>query len=123
MLHANSVQLFRHQLRLFVGHVRVLGAVDEKSGWIFRRYISHGTKPVEGSRLFIRINPGHFLRPESLLTAVKIKTMTVVLGGTFGNHLVADCAIGFRFGNGRLLGVERVGPAIPVAGTVAVAPE
>jgi len=93
----------------FIRHVSVLGPVDQQSRRIVWGDIAHWAEGVERARLLVRIVAGQHSRPKALLPAIKIELST----GRFG----------FFLRDQRLLAVEGVRLAVPIARDVAIAPE
>src|SRR5262249_13741561 len=89
---------------LFEGYVSIFVAVEQHRRRVIACDIPYGAERIERSRLLLRVVPDHFLRPKTVLAAIKIKPAPRITrsGGRSGNRAATYRHVGFLLRHGRL---------------------
>src|SRR5262245_17284903 len=117
-----TFQFLRHKDGLLIGNVRILIAMKQQCWRVPLCHIADWAEWIKRLGFLIWVMSGHFLWPQALLSAVKIKTAS--LGAlTLRNHGAADYLVGFVLWHGRLLAIKRIRSAVPIANNVTITVE
>ena len=116
------IELSVHVNGLLVGDVGVLRAVDQQRRRILGRDVADRAERVESLRFAVGVMVGDLLGPEAILPAVEIDD-SAGSRRRLRDRRGPDGGAGLSLGDQGLTAVERIGPAVPGAGDVAVSPE